>query len=264
MVPTKSQTLHVPISPEEISEQVRVAAALGITSVHLHARREDESPAWEKKYFEKSISLIKEHSPDLIICVTTSGRTESDFAKRSESLDIGGDLKPDMGSLTLSSMNFAASASVNAPSTVQDLAKKMLDKGIKPELEIFDTGMINYAHYLITKEILQPPYIFNILLGGIATAQAELIELGLMIERLPEESAWLAAGIGSTQLKANVMALANGGGVRVGLEDNLYFDSQKKILATNEALVSRVIAIGEKLGKRPMTPGEFRSKYLNG
>ena len=263
MVPTKAQSRHVPISPEEISEQVKVVTEMGITSVHLHARSEDETPAWEKQYFERAISLIKEHSPDLVICVTTSGRTFTDFQKRADALEISGELKPDMASLTLASMNFATSASINSPSMVQDLATKMLEKEIKPELEIFDTGMINYAKYLITKKILKPPYIFNLLLGGIATAQAGLLDLGLMIERLPDESVWLAAGLGKSQLKANVMGLANGGGVRVGLEDNLHLDNKQQVLATNVQLVARVIDIGKTLGRSPMSPVEFRNRYLN-
>jgi uncharacterized protein (DUF849 family) len=167
-----------------------------------------------------------------------------------------------MASLTPSSMNFAKSASVNAPDTVIKLAEKMLERGIKPEFEIFDTGMINYAKYLITKGLAKPPFVFNILLGGIATAQSELLELGLMIERLPKDSVWLGAGIGIAQLPANIMSLAAGGGVRVGLEDNIYLDSDKKVLATNIELVRRIVDISGSMGRVVMSPSEFRSAYL--
>jgi uncharacterized protein (DUF849 family) len=178
-------------------------------------------------------------------------------------LDISGDLKPEMASLTPASMNFAKSASVNAPDTVMKLVKRMQERGIKPEFEIFDTGMINYAKYLIEKGMVKPPFVFNILLGGIATAQAELLELGLMVSRLPEGSVWLGAGIGSAQLSANVMSLAAGGGVRIGLEDNIYFDNDKKILATNLNLVQRIVDIASVMGKSVMTPEEFRRMYLS-
>ncbi|CAB4532471.1 unannotated protein [freshwater metagenome] len=187
----------------------------------------------------------------------------SEFEKRADVLDISDDLKPEMASLTPSSMNFAKSASLNAPDTVVKLAQRMFDRGIKPEFEIFDTGMINYAKYLISKGLAKPPYVFNILLGGIATAQSGLLELGLMVERLPQDSVWLGAGIGSAQLPANVLSLASGGGVRVGLEDNIYFDDSKKILATNLELVERVVNISASMGRSVMTPSVFRKQYLS-
>jgi len=235
---------------------------IGITSVHLHARSDDGNPEYKKARFEKTIELIKNFNPEMVICVTTSGRTVSELEKRADVLSISGDLKPEMASLTTSSMNFAKSASVNSPDTVVKLAEQMLQRGIKPEFEIFDTGMINYAKYLISKGLAKPPYIFNILLGGIATAQSELLELGLMVERLPQDSVWLGAGIGNAQLPANVLSLAAGGGVRVGLEDNIHFDNGRQVLATNVQLVERIVGIASSLGRSVMTPSEFRSIYL--
>ena len=263
MVPQKSDTSHIPITPEEIAEQVNLVSQVGITSVHLHARSDDGSPEYKKARFERTIELIKNTNPDLVICVTTSGRSVAEFEKRADVLDLANDLKPEMASLTPSSLNFAKSASLNAPDTVVKLAERMYERGIKPEFEIFDTGMINYAKYLIAKGIAKPPYVFNILLGGIATAQAGLLELGLMVERLPPDSVWLGAGIGSAQLPANVMSLASGGGVRVGLEDNIYFDSGKQILATNLELVERIVNISSSMGKSVMTPSMFRELYLS-
>jgi len=262
MIPQKSQTPHVPISPKEIAEQVNLVAQVGITSVHLHARNDDGTPEWSRKNFETTIELIKNTNPDLVICVTTSGRTVSEFEKRSDVLDISGDLKPDMASLTPASMNFAKSASMNAPDMVMKLAERMRDRGIKPEFEVFDTGMINYAKYLISKEVVKPPYIFNILLGGIATAQANLLELGLMVARLPQDSVWLGAGIGEAQLPVNVLSLATGGGIRVGLEDNIYLNSETKSLASNVELIERIVKLASIMGKSVMTPSAFRQNYL--
>jgi len=262
MVPQKTDTPHIPISPEEIAEQVNHVAQIGITSVHLHARDDAGTPEFRRARFEKIIELIKNSNPDLIICVTTSGRTTPEFEKRSDALDISGDLKPDMASLTPASMNFAKSASVNAPDMVVKLAQRMLERGIKPEFEIFDTGMINYAKYLIEKGLAKPPFIFNILLGGIATAQAQPLELGLMIERLPKNSIWLGAGIGQAQLPANILSLASGGGIRVGLEDNIYLDSKRNVLATNIELIERIVNISSAMGKSVMTSAEFRKNYL--
>jgi uncharacterized protein (DUF849 family) len=129
------------------------------------------------------------------------------------------------------------------------------------ESEKYD--LVICAKYLITKGLAKPPYVFNILLGGIATAQASLLELGLMVERLPQDSVWLGAGIGSAQLPANVMSLASGGGVRVGLEDNIYLDSGKERLATNLELVERIANISASMGKTIMTSSEFRKQYLS-
>ena len=263
MVPQKSETQHIPITPREIAEQVNQVAQIGITSVHLHARNDDGSPAWERARFEKTIELIKNTNPDLVICITTSGRTVTEFEKRSDVLEISGDLKPDMASLTPASMNFAKSASINAPDMVLRLAQRMQERGIKPEFEVFDTGMINYAKYLISKKIAEPPFVFNILLGGIATAQANLLELGLMVERLPQGSIWLGAGIGEAQLPINTLSLASGGGVRVGLEDNIYFDQKKGVLASNIDLVERVVNLAALMGKSVMSSGDFRKTYLS-
>ena len=104
-----------------------------------------------------------------------------------EVLDLDDDAKPDMASLTLSSLNFNKITSVNSPDMIQRLASRMLERGIKPELEVFDFGMINYANYLIRKELIKPPYYFNIILGNIACAQATPLHAGLMLNDLPEE-----------------------------------------------------------------------------
>lgn len=253
----------VPLFAEEIAEQVLEAAELGVTSVHLHARRPDGSPAWEVDYYEDIISRIRRDDSDLVICVTTSGRLEADPAKRSQVLTLDGESKPDMASLTLSSMNFATTASVNDPSTVQNLAGIMLSKGIKPELEVFDTGMLNYVHYLAAKGLLKAPFIANFIMGGPATVQAGPLELGLMLARLPMNSVWLAGGIGRSQLTAATLALASGGGVRVGLEDNLFFDKARTRLASNRDLVQRVLSIAEHLEQEPISPRDFRSRWLN-
>ncbi|MGE5797582.1 MAG: 3-keto-5-aminohexanoate cleavage protein, partial [Ignavibacteria bacterium] len=125
-------------------------------------------------------------------------------------------------------------------------------------LEAFDLGMINYANYLIGKGLVKPPYYFNLILGNIACAQANLLSLGLMIKELPSGSIWSAGGIGNWQLKMNAMSIMEGGGVRVGLEDNIYFDDDRKQLAENRQLVERIAGIARVLGKLPYSPKEAR------
>ena len=145
---------------------------------------------------------------------------------------------------------------MNSPDMIQHLAEEMLNRGIKPELEVFDIGMINYAKYLIRKEFLYPPYYFNLLLGNIACAQADPLYLGLMIHELPENSYFSVAGIGEAQLKMNSVAIAIGAGVRVGLEDNIWYNKTK--LASNIELLRRVHRIIEANEREVMTPSEFR------
>jgi uncharacterized protein (DUF849 family) len=141
---------------------------------------------------------------------------------------------------------------------IQALAREMLERGIRPELEAFDVGMINYAKYLIEKELIHPPYYFNLILGNIACAQANLLNLGLMINELPVGSIWSVGGVGRFQLPMNAAALVAGGGVRVGLEDNIWFDDERTRLVTNRELVERVLSIAHALGRVPYTGREAR------
>lgn len=259
MIPTKEMTPQVPVSPAEIIAQVGEAAELGANIVHLHARDpESGEPSHRRQIYAEMIRGIRAQHPDLIISVSTSGRQVAEFEKRSEVLDLDGDLRPDFGSLTLSSLNFNKQASINTPQMIQALARKMLDLGIRPELEVFDLGMVNYAKYLARKGLLRPPYYFNLILGNIACAQATPLSLGLMIQELPEGSIWSVGGVGHAQLAMNVMAIAAGGGVRIGLEDNIWYDEERTRLATNRELIERVLSIGRAMGRGPYSPREAR------
>lgn len=262
MIPTKEMTEHVPLSVEEIVEDVHRANEIGITMVHLHARDEVGVPTYKQDIYSKIVEGIRKYAPELVLCISLSGRNFGELEKRSEPLMMEGVLKPDMGSLTLSSLNFNRTASVNSPDMVQSLARIMKEKGIVPELEAFDIGMINYAKYLERKGLLEPPYYFNLLFGNIACSQANLLHAGVMINDLPKESYWSLAGIGNEQLKMNSLSLAFGGGVRVGLEDNIWFDTNRTRLATNSELLERVHVIAEANGRDLMTAKEFR-EHMN-
>jgi uncharacterized protein (DUF849 family) len=259
LIPTRVMTPHVPVLPDEIVKEVLNVADLGITMVHIHARDPATGrPGYEKEIYGEIIGGIRKKRKDLILCVSTSGRTFNKFEKRSDCLSLEGELKPDLGSLTLSSLNFNKQASVNSPQMIQDLARRMLERGIKPELEAFDLGMINYAKYLIQKGLLQPPYYFNLILGNIACAQADMLHLGLMINELPEGSIWSVGAVGDYQLKMNSIAIAAGGGVRVGLEDNIWYDAERTRLATNRDLIERIVYIARAMGREPFSPREAR------
>jgi uncharacterized protein (DUF849 family) len=261
MIPTKHLTPFVPVTISEIIEDIHRAWEIGITKVHLHARsHENESPTYKKEIYAEIIEGIRNFAPDLVVCVSLSGRTHNKFEERSDALELSGYLKPDMGSLTLSSLNFNKIASINTPDMIIALAERMQKLGILPELEAFDAGMINYAKYLIKRGLLQPPHYFNLLLGNIACAQADILYAGIMIRDLPENSIWSIAGIGDEQLKMNSVAIAIGGGVRVGLEDNIWFDTERTKLASNADLLKRIHVIANANGRKLMTPAEFRLK----
>ena len=265
MIPTRDLTPFVPLTADEVIQDVLTVAKLGVSMVHLHARDSiTGKPTYKKEVYGEIIHGIRNHNKDIILGVSTSGRKFNSFAKRSECLDLKGELKPDFASLTLSSVNFNRQASTNSPDMIKKLAQKMLEKGIKPELEVFDLGMINYAKYLIRKKLLRPPYYFNLILGNIACAQADMLHLGLMIRELPENSYWSVGGIGEWQLKMNILSVVSGGGVRIGLEDNIWFDSDRKKLATNYELVERVVEIAKDLGLIPYKPAEVRKLLFYG
>jgi uncharacterized protein (DUF849 family) len=261
MIPTKEMTPHVPVSPSEIAEDVHRAVEKGITMVHLHARDDKTgAPTWKAEVYGQIIEEIRRFAPELILCVSLSGRNIRELEKRAAPLQLDGGAKPDMGSLTLSSTNFNREASVNAPETIQALAGIMQERGIVPELEAFDAGMINYAKYLEAKGLLEPPHYFNLLLGNIACAQADLLHLGVMVRDLPAQSFWSVAGIGNAQLPMNSISIASGGGVRVGLEDNIWLDTGRTKLARNIDLIERVHVLIEANDRKVMNPAELRKQ----
>lgn len=259
MIPTKEMTPHVPVTVQEIIEDVHQAVEVGITMVHLHARDEQTGePTYKAEVYDKIIAGIRCFSSDLIICVSLSGRTFSEFEKRADPLKLEGNVKPDMGSLTLSSVNFNKQASVNAPDMIQALAQEIKRRGVLAELEAFDSGMINYAKYLEGRGLLEPPHYFNLILGNIACAQADLLHAGVMIRDLPPNSLWSLGGVGDYQLMMNSIAVAAGGGVRVGLEDDIWYDPSRTRLARNVDLVRRIHRLALANEREIMTPGELR------
>ena len=261
MIPTKEMTSHVPVSTDEIVEDVHEAYELGITMVHLHARDpKDGTPTWFPDIYADIIGRIRNFAPDLVICASLSGRIFHDLEKRAAVLDLDGVLKPDMGSLTLSSLNFNRQASVNSPEVIMGLASRMKERKIKPELEAFDAGMINYSKYLLKKGLLSPPHYFNLILGNVACAQADLLHAGLLIRDLPPQSYWSLGGIGDQQIVMNSVAISIGGGVRVGLEDNYWFDSGRTKLARNIDLLQRINVIAQANERNIMKPATLREK----
>jgi uncharacterized protein (DUF849 family) len=260
MVPTRAMTPHVPLTPDEIAADVAAAASIGITSVHLHARAEDGDPTWEREVYARIVGAVREKAPEVVINVSTSGRTWSEVERRADCLALDDDLKPDLASLTLSSLNFLTQASVNSPATIHALAQVMLERGIVPELELFDFGMVNYVHVLQRKGLLPGPVVANLFFGNVAGMQATLGEIGLAVDRLPDGAIWSGTGLGDFGLTAQSHSVAAGGGVRVGLEDGIWFDRGRTRLASNPMLVERVHALLELHGRTMMTPDQLRTR----
>lgn len=262
MVPTKAANPHLPVSAEEIVADALAVVAAGASILHLHARESDGSPAWRPEAFAPIIAAIRRARPETIIGVTTSGRKVTELAQRAAVLELSGECRPDMASLTLGSLNFPNEASVNPPETIRRLAEIMRDKGIVPELEIFEPGMLNYAFYLARKGILPERCYVNFILGSLGTSPARVLDLANLAREVPPGWLWAGAGVGRYQLAMNTAALVMGGHVRVGLEDNLYYDAQKSRLATNRELVERLARLAGELGRPVATPAETR-KLLN-
>ena len=244
---------NAPLSPSEIVEEVHFAFELGISVTHLHARDEDFQNTWRPDIYQKIIEGVRKHCPGLSICVSLTGRHFPEFEKRSAVLE----LMPDMGSLTMSSINFPKAASVNEPDMIVKLIEKMDEYGVIPEIECFDSGMLNYTNYLINKGILKGPHYINVILGNLYNAQTDVASVASILVNKPENSVMCLGGIGKDQIKANMLGLLYADGVRIGLEDNLYY--KDKSLATNGKLLQRMHRMLFDLDLEVMTPEEFKT-----
>jgi uncharacterized protein (DUF849 family) len=257
--PTGTQTTRsnsfAPLTPNEIIDSVHEANEIGISIVHLHARDEVTlENTYKKEVYQRIIEGIKIYCPELLICVSLTGRNFPELEKRSEVLQ----LLPDMGSLTMSSLNFPSGASINQPEMILSLIKEMDKYGVQPEIECFDAGMLNYTNYIISKNILQPPYHINIILGNMYNGQCDLGTLSTIKNNLPSNSFTCLGGIGPQQLKSTTYGLLDFDGVRIGLEDNLYYKDKEK--TTNMELLKRVHRIMNELDMKHYTSKELREK----
>jgi len=254
---------HVPLTQDRIVEDVATAAQLGASIAHLHVRNEDASPSCDPARFAKLVEGLRKQ-PDcchLVLCASTSGRHGQSLEQRAAVLDLPVAVRPEMASLTLGSVNFPNGVSVNEPETVRYLACRMKQKGIKPELELFDVSMIEFAHVLISEGLLLPPFYFNLILGNISGLQATAEQLGVAMGCLPAQSIISVGGIGRSQRDANALGIAAADCVRVGLEDNLWASWEPiKKPATNSLLVNRTVRMARTLGRAIADPISVRKQ----
>jgi len=252
--PTRENSL-APLTTSEIIESVHQANEIGISIVHLHARDEETlKNTYKKEVYQVIIEEIKKYCPELLICVSLTGRNFPELEKRTEVLQ----LLPDMGSLTMSSLNFPSGASLNQPEMILSLINEMNNFGVQPEIECFDSGMLNYTNYLISKGMFTPPYHINVILGNIYNGQCDLATLASIKSSMPNDSMVCVGGIGSQQLKATTYGLLDFDGIRIGLEDNLYYRHKDK--ATNIELLKRAHRIMDEFDLEHYTSSELREK----
>ncbi len=251
-LPKKEDTPYVPITPEEIINDVVECYEAGAAVAHIHARDEDENSIHDIELFKKIHDGIKERAPDMIVQISTGGRAGLNFESRSKGLFVN----PEMASLTTGSCNFPTSIYENSPSLIRDLLNEMNKRKIKPELEIFDTSMIDQAIQLEKENMLQKPLYFNFVMGLKNCQPATIDHIAYLLNRIPEGSIWNISGVGRAQLMTTFMSIPLGGHVRVGLEDNIYYTKGK--LGKNSDMVKRVVRLANEYNRSVATPDEAR------
>jgi len=251
-VPTREMNPHLPVTPEQIAESAVLCREAGASVIHIHARDVDGKPTLDPQVFAQIHRLVSERT-DLIVQISTGGRAGTDAEARAAAVRL---LQPEMASLTTGSMNFPDRVYANPFEVIEFLARTMASSGTKPEMEIFEPGMIANAQRLAEKGSATEPLHFDFVLGSHGSLPASARNLIFLSETIPPGSTWTVAGIGRWQLPMAVLAIVMGGHVRVGLEDNLYY--HKGVLATNQQLVARVARIAAEVGRPVATPDEAR------
>jgi 3-keto-5-aminohexanoate cleavage enzyme len=254
-VPRKRDTPYVPVAPDEIAEVAYRCEQAGASVVHVHCRDKNENPTSDFQIFKETVDEIRKRT-HLIIMVSTSGIAAKSDEERAEPLKTA----PEMASLTTGSLNLAGRKPsvvyINTWETITHLARQMLERNIKPELETFDVGFIAQGIRLVKQGLVKDPPHFQLVMGvdgGIPASPENLIH---MRNQLPHNATFVVAGISKWQLPMAAMAILMGGHVRVGLEDNLFLARDK--LARNEELVTQARHLAEDLQREVAAPDEAR------
>lgn len=254
----KSNNPALPITPKEIAESAYEAVQAGAAVVHLHMRDEEGHPTMRADRFLETIALIKEKC-DVIINMTSSGEhTLTSIASDDARVNPFYEVKPDMGSYDCGTMNWMhKTVFENSPQLLEKLGKAYLEIGVKPELEIFDGGMVYTTLYYLKQGILQKPLHYQFIMGAPGGLEASVDNLVFLKGLIPEDSTWSAAGLSVAHIPIMLATLGMGGHVRVGLEDNIYYE--KGVLAkSNAQLVERANKIITAAGMQVATPDEAR------
>lgn len=262
--PTKANNPNVPMTPEEIAEDVYACWKAGAAVAHLHMRDDEGKGTMDKEKFRKTVELLRANHPDcdIILNMTTSGDLNATEETRQIHLK---ELRPEMGSYDCGSMNWLhTSLFLNPPAFLEELGKNMQEWGVKPEIEAFDPGMIANAAYYLKKGVLKAPLHFQFCMGcanGIPGTMKNLVFMKETMESLCPGSTWSCFGVGHSAMEMLYGAVALGGHIRVGMEDNVVFEVKEngeKVMATNHMLVERAVNIVKAAGNTPATPAEAR------
>lgn len=250
---TRQDTPYIPLTPEEITHQTYEAYQVGASIVHLHVRDDEGKPTQNAEIFKKVVSMIRERCPGMIIQVSTGGAVWMSAQERLQSLEAN----PDMATLTTGTVNFGNDVFMNSMPLIEKFALIMKEKGIMPEFECFDMGHIANAMRLVKKGLVEGHLHFDFVMGVPGGIAANARNLVAMVDSLPDGATWSVAGIGRHEFNMAAMAIAMGGNVRVGLEDNIYIS--KGVLAkSNAELVEKVVRIAKELGRPIATCDEAR------
>lgn len=253
---TREQQPNLPLTPQEIADAAYEAWQAGASIAHIHVRDAEGHASQDRELYRQAIELIKEKC-DIIVQVSTGGAVWMTPEERLQPVT----LKPEMATLTVGTVNFGDDVFMNTPKHIEAFALAMQEHGVRPELEIFDVGMITNALRLLDKGLISAPLHFDFVLGVPGAIAGTPENLMHMVKLIPPGSTWSVAGIGRAQLPLNTMAILLGGHVRVGFEDNIFY--KKGVLATSNAqFVERIVRLANELGREVATPAEAR-KVLN-
>ncbi|MFU8793878.1 MAG: 3-keto-5-aminohexanoate cleavage protein [Dethiobacteria bacterium] len=249
---TRENNSNLPITPVEIAEASYDCFNAGASMVHIHVRNQDGAPTQSADVFKEAMHLIKEKC-NIIVQTSTGGAVGMTATERLQPVY----LKPEMATLSTGSVNFGDDVFLNPPAYLEEFARVMREQGVKPEIEAFDVGMINNALYLLKKGLISEPIHFDFVMGVPGGIPGTVKNLLHMVESIPAGSTWTVAGMGRTELPLGTAAIIMGGHVRVGFEDNIYYE--KGVLAeSNAQLVARIVRVAEIHSRAVASPDEAR------
>ena len=253
--PTKKDTPYIPLQPEEIAKDIYDCWKAGASIAHIHVRDDEDKASMSFEKFKETIDRIRATDCEIVLNTTTSGGLGIEDEIRMKPFT---QLKPDIASYDCGSMNWSHSTVFeNSPKFLEKLGLRMQEVGVKPEIEIFDAGMIYNALYYLKKGVLKAPLHFQFVLGVPGGMAATVENLVFLKSLIPEGSTWGALGIGKEHLPIMYATLAMGGHLRVGMEDNIFMS--KGVLATsNVEFIERTKRIVKEMGKEIATPAEAR------
>ncbi len=252
-IATKADNPHLPTTPEEIAAEAAGAAEAGAAVVHVHLRDEQGRPTADLEVAHRTVGLIAERS-DVLIQLSTGVGLDVAYAAREQIVEA----RPAMATLNVCSMSFAGGEFRNPPDGVRRLAARMRELGVKPELEVYDTGHLEVALALEREGLLQAPLQFSIVLGVVGGAAATAENLVAMVGRLPAGAVWQVVGIGRSNLPMTAIGLALGGNARTGMEDTLMLRRGEPATG-NRAMVERLAAVARAVEREPATVAQTRA-----